>query len=343
METLRPLRNAKFTDIIDYGFFLYKKHFRKIFLLDLMFYLPFAVLYTVINPVFTDNYLNFFNTPESIMIEPAELFSTMLTLYAMLFGSLFVYFIYWVTLNNVMDGSIIKILYADVVLEKEKTIGQAVRECFRQFGTLTVGKILYGMIMFTVAIVLYIIVLAGIFVGVFSILGLTSIASLRWLTVILIIFASLILILGFIFIILAVGYFGGMYWMFLPAVCIENKKAGQSIGRCGNLGKKGFFLIGPSYIAGTVLVAFFPGIINLIVFFVSSVTGSIDVTLWQVGAVVSQLIAAILQPLFVCIMTALYITLRVRREGLDIEVSLWKIIKDNFDKAQRWTAEGTDV
>jgi hypothetical protein len=267
----------------------------------------------------------------------------MLTLYAMIFGSLFVFIIYWVTLNNVMDGSIIKILYADVVLEKEKTIGQAVRECFRQFGTLTVGKILYGMIMFTVAIVLYIIVLAGIFVGVFSILGLTSIASLRWLTVILIIFASLILILGFIFIILAVGYFGGMYWMFLPAVCIENKKAGQSIGRCGNLGKKGFFLIGPSYIAGTVLVAFFPGIINLIVFFVSSVTGSIDVTLWQVGAVVSQLIAAILQPLFVCIMTALYITLRVRREGLDIEVSLWKIIKDNFDKAQRWTAEGTDV
>ena len=343
METLRPLRNARFTDIIDYGFFLYKKHFRKIFLLDLMFYLPFVVLYTIINPVFTDSYLNFFNTPESIMIEPAELFSTMLTLYAMLFGSLFVYFIYWVTLNNVMDGSIIKILYADVVLEKEKTIGQAVRECFRQFGTLTVGKILYGMIMFTVAIVLYIIVLAGIFVGVFSILGLTSIASLRWLTVILIIFASLILILGFIFIILAVGYFGGMYWMFLPAVCIENKKAGQSIGRCGNLGKKGFFLIGPSYIAGTVLVAFFPGIINLIVFFVSSVTGSIDVTLWQVGAVVSQLIAAILQPLFVCIMTALYITLRVRREGLDIEVSLWKIIKDNFDKAQRWTAEGTDV
>jgi hypothetical protein len=70
METLRPLRNAKFTDIIDYGFFLYKKHFRKIFLLDLMFYLPFAVLYTIINPVFTDSYLNFFNTPEA---GPAEI------------------------------------------------------------------------------------------------------------------------------------------------------------------------------------------------------------------------------------------------------------------------------
>ncbi|NLV63278.1 MAG: hypothetical protein GXY12_07800 [Clostridiaceae bacterium] len=343
METLRPLRNARFTDIIDYGFFLYKKHFRKIFLLDLMFYLPFVVLYTIINPVFTDSYLNFFNTPESIMIEPSELISSMLTLYAMIFGSLFVFIIYWVTLNNVMDGSIIKILYADVVLKKEKTVGQVVRECFRQFGTLVAGKILYGMIMFVIAIALYLIILIGIFVGTFSLFGLFSVASLQWSRIVAIIFAAIILILGFVFIILAVGYFGGMYWMFLPAVCIENKKAGQSIGRCGNLGKKGFFLIGPSYIAGTVLVAFFPGIINLIVFFVSSVTGSIDVTLWQVGAVVSQLIAAILQPLFVCIMTALYITLRVRREGLDIEVSLWKIIKDNFDKAQRWTAEGTDV
>ena len=343
METLRPLRNARFTDIIDYGFFLYKKHFWKIFLLDLMFYLPFVVLYTIINPVFTDSYLNFFNTPESIMIEPSELISSMLTLYAMIFGSLFVFIIYWVTLNNVMDGSIIKILYADVVLKKEKTVGQVVRECFRQFGTLVAGKILYGMIMFVIAIALYLIILIGIFVGTFSLFGLFSVASLQWSRIVAIIFAAIILILGFVFIILAVGYFGGMYWMFLPAVCIEHKRAGQSIGRCGNLGKRSFFLISRSYIAGTVLVALFPSIINIIVFFISSVTGNIDITLWQVGSVVSQLLAAILQPLFVCIMTALYITLRVRREGLDIEVSLWKIIKDNFDKAQRWTAEGTDV
>lgn len=344
METLRPLRNARFTDIIDYGFFLYKKHFRKIFLLDLMFYLPFVVLYTIINPVFTDSYLNFFNTPENIMIEPSELISSMLTLYAMIFGSLFVFIIYWVTLNNVFDGSIIKILYADVVLKKEKTIGQVVRECFRQFGTLVLGKILYGMIIYAVAMVVYLIIFVGVFAGTFSLFGLTSVASSpQWLKVVLIILAVLIIISAFVFIILTVGYFGGMYWMFLPAVCIEHKRAGQSIGRCGNLGKRSFFLISRSYIAGTVLVALFPSIINIIVFFISSATGNIDITLWQVGSVVSQLLAAILQPLFVCIMTALYITLRVRREGLDIEVSLWKIIKDNFDKAQRWTAEGTDV
>jgi len=343
METLRPLRNARFTDIIDYGFFLYKKHFRKIFLLDLMFYLPFIVIYTVINPVFTDSYLNLFNAPESIMTEPSEFVSSMLTIYTMLLGSVFIYLIYWNTLNNVFEGSIVKILYADVVLKKEKTIKQAVRECFRQFGTLIAGKFLYGIIMGAVAVVLYLIIFAGVFAGTFSFVGIASIASLRWLAVVLIILAVIILIIGLVFIILTVGYFGGMYWMFLPAVCIENRKAGQSIGRCGNLGKRNFFLIGPSYIAGTVFVAFLPGIVNIIVLLVVSITSSFDVILWHVGTVVSQLIAAILQPLVVCIMTALYITLRVKREGLDIEIALWKIMKDNIDKAQRWTAEGTDV
>lgn len=343
METLRPLRNARFTDIIDYGFFLYKKHFRKIFLLDLMFYLPFMVLYTIINPVFTNNYLNLFNTPESIAIDPSEFISSIMALYAMLFGSLIIYIIYWVTLNNVFDGSILKILYADVVLKKEKTIGQVVRECFRQFGTLILGKILYGMIMYAVAMVVYLIILAGVFAGTFSILRITSIASTRWLSVVLIILGVLILISAFVFIILAVGYFSGKYWMFLPAVCIENKKAGQSIGRCGNLAKNGFFLISRSYIAGLIFVALLPGIINTIIIFISSATGNFDVTILQIGSVVSQLFAALLQPLFVCIMTALYITLRVKREGLDIEIALWKIIEDNVDKAKRWTAEGTDV
>ncbi|HAA26210.1 MAG TPA: hypothetical protein DCE11_08890 [Ruminiclostridium sp.] len=343
METLRPLRNARFTDIIDYGFFLYKKHFRKIFLLDLMFYLPFVVLYTIINPVFTDNYLNFFSMPESI-VEPTELVSSLLTLYAMLFGSLFIYMIYWITLNNVFDGSIIKILYADVVLQREKTIGQVVRECFRQFGTLVVGKILYGMIIYAVAMVVYLVIIAGVFAGTFSIFGLTSIVStMQWLSVVLIILAAVILISAFVFIVLTVGYFNGKYWMFLPAVCIENRKAGQSIARCGNLAKNSFFLISRSYIAGLIIVALLPGTINMIMVFIVSGAGDFDMTLLQIGSVASQLLAAILQPLFVCIMTALYITLRVRREGLDIEVALWKIIEDNIDKAKRWTAEGTDV
>ncbi|NLG89434.1 MAG: hypothetical protein GX494_09550 [Clostridiaceae bacterium] len=343
METLRPLRNARFTDIIDYGFFLYKKHFRKIFLLDLMFYLPFMVLYTIINPVFTDNYLNIFNMSDNMAIEPADFISSIMTLYAMLFGSLLIYMIYWATLNNVFDGSIVKILYADVVLNREKTIGQVVRECFRQFGTLVLGKVLYGMIMSAVGIAVYFIMFIVIFAGTFSLFGLTSAVLPQWGRTVLIIAAVVILFLIFIIIAWTVGYFSGMFWMFLPAVCIENKKAGQSIGRCGNLGKKNFVLIGLSYIAGTVIVALFPGIINTVVIVFSSVTGSIDVTLLKIGSVVSQLFAAILQPLFVCIMTALYITLRVKREGLDIEVALWKIIDDNIDKAKRWTAEGTNV
>jgi hypothetical protein len=62
--------------------------------------------------------------------------------------------IYWVTLNNVMDGSIIKILYADVVLEKRKDNRTGCSGMFQAIWHANRwGKILYGMIMFAVAMV----------------------------------------------------------------------------------------------------------------------------------------------------------------------------------------------
>jgi len=68
-----------------------------------------------------------------------------------------------------------------------------------------------------------------------------------------------------------------------------------------------------------------------------------DVTLIRIGSVVTQIFSAFLQPLLTCILTALYITLRVRREGLDMEMTLWEIKKEEFDRTQRWLAEAPNV
>ncbi len=337
MESLRPLHKAGFTDVLDYGIFLFKKHFRKICIINLLFYLPFSILLTLINPVFSSQYQSFLNPGESMLIEPGEMFSSIITLYATILGSFLLYGIYSITFKNVFEGSMIKIIYADIVLNREITIWQAVRECFRQFGTCMLGRLLYILILCLMAVVLYFIILVGVFAGTFTFFGTTAVSLFTpWWSVVLMVIGALVLLAALFFVFVAAGYFVGKYWMFLPAICIEQKKVGLSIGRCGNLGKNSFYLIGLSYIAGAVLVAFLPGILNIIFIVINSASGSLDMSIMRIGAVITQLFSAFLQPLITCIMTALYITLRVRREGLDMEAIIWEIKDQEMKKSQRW-------
>jgi len=53
MESLRPLQRAKFTDVLDYGIFLFRKHFKKLFIINLIFNIPVMLLLAILNPVFT--------------------------------------------------------------------------------------------------------------------------------------------------------------------------------------------------------------------------------------------------------------------------------------------------
>lgn len=344
MESLRTLHKAHFTDVLDYGIHLYKKHFRKIFLLTVLFNIPLMVLITFIYPMFTDQYMNFLNPTANISPEPGAILSSMLTLYTLLFGYLAVYAVQALTLQNVLDGSIVKILYADVVLDQKRTVKQVVRECFKQFGSLFLGKLLYILIQSAVIFVLYIVVIVAVFAGTFAVMGVvTSTFIAPWVTVVLTILGILVCLAIVLLIAVVVGFFNGRYWMFLPAVCIEQLKAGSSIGRCGNLGKNNFYLIGLSYVVGYILVAMFPGIFNTVFSYIGAVTGNLDTGLLQVGTVIAQIFSTLLQPVLTCILTALYITLRVKREGLDMEITLWSIKKEEADRAQRWMVEAPDA
>ncbi len=343
MESLRTLHKARFTDVLDYGIQLFKKHFKKLFLINLIFNIPIQVLLTVINPMFTSQYLTMFDTTsDMISSNPTAMFSSILTLYTMIFGVLALYGLYAMTLQNVWEGSVIKLLYSDVVLKQERSIRQVINECFRQFWSLLGGRFLYGLIQYGIITVLYIAIIALTFAGVFSVMGVVAIET-PWVTVALAILGILTALVVTFFIVILVGFFFGRFWMYLPAICIEQKKAGDSIGRGANLGKNSFWLISLTYVVGNLFVWLFPGIINTVFSSVALLSGDIDVTLLRVGAVITQIFTAILQPLMICIFTSLYITLRVRREGLDMEVALWSIKQEEKDKTQRWMAEAPNA
>lgn len=300
------------------------------------------VLLTILNPIFTSQYFNMFDTSDMISSSPTAMFSSILTLYTMLFGVLALYGLYSMTLQNVYEGSVIKLLYSDVVLKQERTIRQVTRECFSQFWTLLGGRFFYGLIQYGIVTVLYIVIIGFSLVGAFSIFGLVSI-QVPWVMTMLTIVGILVTLAAVFFIAVLVSYYFGRFWMYLPAICIEQKKAGDSIGRGGNLGKNSFWLISLTYIAGNMLVWLFPGVINTVFSTVTLISGDIDVSMLRLGMVVTQIFTAVLQPLIICIFTALYITLRVRREGLDMEITLWSIKQEEKDRMQRWMAEAPNA
>ncbi|MBP7175734.1 MAG: hypothetical protein KBA53_05885 [Thermoclostridium sp.] len=343
MESLRTLHKARFTDVLDYGIHLFKKHFRSIFIINLIFNIPIQVLLAIINPVFSNQYLSMFDISSGMASSsPSAMFSSILTLYTMLFGVLALYGLNTLTLQNIWEGSIIKLLYSDVVLKQERSIRQVVSECFKQFWSLLGGRFLYGLIQYGIVTVLYFVIIILILLGTFSVAGVVAI-GVPWVTVVLIILGILLSLAAVFFITVLTGFFYGRFWMYFPSICIEQKKASNSIGRGGNLGKKSFWLISLTYIAGNLLVWLFPGVINSAFSITGLLSSDFDMSVMRLVMVITQIFASVLQPLIICILTALYITLRVRREGLDMEASLWSIKQEEKDRTQRWMAEAPNA
>lgn len=341
MNSLRPLQKAKFTDVLDYGIFLFKKHFKKLFIINLVFNIPAMLFITIFNPVFNAQYWRLIVAARTMDV---NLFSSMLTMYAMLFGLLALHVIYSVTLMNVAEGSMIKILYADTILNREKTVKQAVKECFKQFGTLSLGRLLYILIQSAVFLVLYIVLLVIMLVFSVNVVGIAAAFSVSsGAGIILVVIGVLAVAAALFFIILTVCYFYGKYWMFLPAICVEQQKAGASFGRCNSLGRNSFFLVGLTFAAGNILVWFFPFVISSVFSTANTLSGNLDVNLLRVSTVLTQLFSEVLRPVVTCILTALYITLRVKREGLDMEMTLWEIKHEDTEKKNRWLQEAPNA
>jgi hypothetical protein len=338
MDSLRPLCKARFTDVLDYGIRLYKKHFRRIFLLNLLFNLPVMVLLTLINPAFSEQYWSYF-TP-SINPASGSVLSSVLSLYTMMTGVLLLQGIYALTLKNIMDGSVVKIIYADIVLKQDRGLKQVVRECFRQLGPMVLGRFLYGLIQSAVIFVVYIVVIVVMLAGTFAFVGVTASTDIApWAAVVLIALGLLVSIAVVFIVVTTVGFFFGRYWMYLPAICIEQQRAGSSIERCGSLGKNSFFLIGFTYVFGVLLVNLLPTAINTAFYMLSFFSESVNAEMIKIGAVIAQIFSSLMQPLLTCILTALYITQRVKLEGLDMEITLWSIKKEEADRTGRWVME----
>jgi hypothetical protein len=143
----------------------------------------------------------------------------------------------------------------------------------------------------------------------------------------------LLLLLGVLLsIVVYVALFYGLWSLAAPALLLEDLSITASLRRSARLVRRSFWRVLGIMLLTTVLVGFLSGVISVPFAILSSVIGfaqdppntysSFPLTLVQllVSQIGSVLAGAVLYPLTAAVTALLYIDLRMRTEGLDIEL-----------------------
>jgi len=340
-ENETALRDMSMGDVIDYTIQVYRRNFIKITLLSLIFYVPFTLIYGFISNYLTADMMDLFGyydkQPDLEALN--NLGFTVAAYYLSLFGLSLLYGAYTLTLKPVLDAAIAGIIYNDVVFKKQVSIGDAVKEAFKKFGTLFLNKLLYGCIVVCVGVgaitIVYILLIAYIIAAavLFTAGSATGTVS-EGLLIFLIIVSVIFFIAVIAAMIVLVAYFMAKYGMGIQAVIIENKGAVAGISRCNVLAKKSFWFVNLSYIFAMMLFFAIPTLIQT----AAAMLVYVDKNLFNYASTGTQVLGAVFYPFSVVIITMLFIALKIKKEGLDLEVKVDVLLEEQ--KARESEANG---
>lgn len=322
----RELRKMSVGDVIDYSIEIYKRNFKKLTALSLIFYIPFIFVYSIAISYLTADMDNIGINAGIAGVDSSNLPYMLLSYYLLLFGMLGFYLLYSLTLKTVMDACIAKIVYSDVVNNSRLELKKVIKESFKKFKTLFANRILYYLIMFGIGIGFYI--LLFIFV-LLVILGAASSSFIMagsdpLISILIVILVIILFLLMFIPLIAVMSYFYAKFGMGVQFIAIENKGATEAISRCNEISKKSFWSISMSVILGFILYLTIPSIL-------SAGTQSLmhfNKTLFIAANTTSQTVWALLNPFVTTLLTVIFINQKIKNEGLDLEVKVDRMLME---------------
>lgn len=330
-DNTSALKMMSVGDVIDYSIEVYKRNFKKLTTLTLIFYIPFIFLVSLVLSYFSadmENLSNFEMQGQS----QANFTYFQIAYYISILVILLFYLIYSLTLKTVFDASVAKIVYFDAVYNTRYDIKSVIKECFKKLKTLFINRLLYYLIIFGVvagAYILMFIVLVLMMLGFMSAGFMAS--EPDTLTGIFIVIGLvallLILLLPLMFLI---SYFYAKYGMGIHSVIIESKGPAEAISRCNDIGRRSFWSISLSFMLGLILFFAVPSIISVAA---QSLTSNNKV-LYMSAYTVSQIVWAVINPYITTLLTIIFINQKIKNEGLDLEVKVDKMIKDRLQAAE---------
>ncbi|MCX7923308.1 MAG: hypothetical protein N3B21_15050 [Clostridia bacterium] len=330
-ENTTILKEMSIGEVLDYSIEVYKKNFKKLTILALIFYVPFMMLSSFITGnilgdqlsslkqlfssiPYASPYASGFSEP---IYDSPNYFLTIIS-YLMSFFML----VYSITGQLVFEAAIIRIIYCQVVRNNDEKLADAVKLGFKNLPTLIATKLLYGLIISAVYIGVFIVAMIPVVLGAAIFSPIISGGPFDGvLGVVVIIILIVALLVG---VVLAIGYFAVKFLFGKYSVLIENKNVTDALSRSSVLTKGNFW--------HAALVAVF-GYIVLYVFSNAVSTGAmaaaiIDKNLFILLYTLGQVIGAIFYPFTTTLLTVLFINLKIKKEGFDLEVKVDRLIEE---------------
>lgn len=325
-ENENALKKMTLGDVLDYSIQVYKRNFKKLTLLALIFNVPFMFLYTLATNYITKDYVNYTQNNYNVFSPSytSDIISGLVAFLITLFIMLLILLIYSITIKPVMDAAIIKLVYSDVVSRKKLKLGEVIRSGFKRFPGLMGNKILFYLLLLGIgllAFIAFIIVVSIVtaFVSLTSVSQLTTTGFSTASAVGAVVAFYIVIFAALIFIGILFFYFISKFMFGQHSLIVENKSVGEGFSRSISLTGKSFWrYLFFQYFFGTIIFLGVPWLIS----YSSSLIPATNYSLLLLLTVITQIISSLIHPAIVTLSTIIFINLKVVKEGLDIEVKV---------------------
>lgn len=305
------LEHMSVGDILDYSVELFKNNFKQLSIISLICYAPFSLLSAYFSADSYDNWSSLFKNQghiqSSTLVDSSMRQSAISTLF--FFLSLILFF----TVFTAADAAISRIIYQDAVYGRREKALPHLKEGFRKLGSLFVQRLLLGLI------------LSGIFFVSFLLIGILFAAMIPnsyshsngflYGIILLFIFTAIIVLTIFFTIRLVFG---------LNVIAIDNGDIGKSFSKSWNLTKGSILKTFVVFLFSGFIYASITSITSLSPFLLYYLLGK---NTFKVALIASQFFITLLYPYTWAILTVTYTSLKIKKEGLDLELKVDKLLE----------------
>lgn len=318
------LKKMSAVDIVDYSIEVYKRNIKKLTILTLIMYVPFALLYVLLSGTISKDLNRLTN-------ENGASFSLAMAFFVVSIGLFIFYICYFLTINGVLQAAITKVVYNDVVYGRSLGLKEVIKDSFKKIFRILGYRSLFYLIMAGVIIGTFIVLVLLIWAVLFGFgIGITLFSGGGHFSEGLAIFFGVIIMIAVVFgAIVSLGFFYIKFGFGVQAISIENKGATDGIARSSELSKKMFWNSFVALFTGGLIYIFIPSISIGITVIVSVADNELYRQMQLAATAFVQLGYALLYPFLATLTTNIFINWKICNEGLDLEVKVDKLLESN--------------
>lgn len=342
------LKPMSIGDVLDYSIKVFISNFKSLSLLVVLIYLPWVFIYSlVIGKAFSNqaSFLSKFLMAIAMDKDISDVIKPDMFDNSSLFVSISAQLInllrygYKLTIEPVFYAAIIRMIYGHIVKGKVykydfQGIKGLVRDCFKYLPRLMGYAALFYLILYIANMVFGIMAIA-MFILTFAMLwdGTFSNKYILVFTVFLMIIVAFILLVAYVMTRIIFG---------VHAIVVEGYSVINSIKRSLELTKGNFWRIAPGCLFAAILFFMVGSLFSNL----SAVFIFINQNLFTFMYVVSELLGAFMYPFAMVFLTVLFISIKIKKEGLDLEGKIDMLLNEIQDQDTEYNiinGESTDV